>query len=54
MSVIAGIGKALGAEVLTGARPLKGRVLPKRMWKLAVMAVALLALVALVALIPVI
>jgi hypothetical protein len=52
LSVIAGIGKALGAEVLsTGARPAKGKVLPKRKWVLVVMALALGALFAIVALI---
>jgi hypothetical protein len=45
LSVITGIGKALGAEVLsTGARPAKGKVLPKRKWVLVVMALALGAL----------
>ena len=52
MSVIAGIGKAVGAEVLTtGARPTRGRVFPKRKWKLVVMALAMGALFAFVALI---
>ena len=39
MSVIAGVGKALRAQVLTtGARPPKGRVFPERKWKSVVMA----------------
>jgi hypothetical protein len=52
MSVIAGIGKALGAEVFTtGARPAKGRVFTKRKWKLVMMALAVGALFAFLALI---
>jgi len=52
MSVIAGVGKAIGAEVLTtGATPARGRVFLKRKCKLVVMAVALIALSVLVALI---
>jgi hypothetical protein len=52
MSVIAGIGKALGAEVFTtGARPAKGRVFTKRKWKLVMMALAVGALFAFFALI---
>jgi Beta-propeller repeat len=53
MSIIAGVGKAVCAEVLTGARPARGRVLPKRKWKLVVLALALPALLAFVALIAV-
>jgi hypothetical protein len=52
MSVIAGIGKALGAEAFTtGARPAKGRVLPKSKWKLVMVALAVGALFAYLALI---
>jgi len=52
MSVIAGVGKAIGAEVLTtGATPARGRVFLKRKCKLVVMAVALITLSVLVALI---
>src|SRR5215217_2364757 len=52
-SVIAGVGKTLRAQVLTaaGARPPKGRVFPKRKWKLVVMAVAMGVLFAFLALI---
>jgi hypothetical protein len=50
MSVVAGSGKAAGAEVLRGARPANGRVYSKRKWKLVVLALALLALLAFVAL----
>src|SRR5215213_7149528 len=52
MSVVAGLGKALGAEVFTtGARPAKGRVFTKRKWKLVMMALAVGALFAFFALI---
>src|SRR5215208_1798008 len=52
MSVVAGLGKALGAEVFTtGARPAKGRVFTKRKWKLVMMALAVGALFAFLALI---
>jgi hypothetical protein len=45
MSVIAGIGKALGAEVFTtGARPAKGRVFTKSKGKLVMLALAVGAL----------
>jgi hypothetical protein len=50
MSVVAGVGKAAGAEVLTaGARP-AGRAFPTTKWALViVVAVALLGLAALIA-----
>ncbi len=51
MSVVAGVGKAAGAEVLTGARP-AGRAFPSTKRTLVVLAAALLALFAFVALIP--
>ena len=52
MSVIAGVGKALRAQVLTtGARPAKGRVFLKRKWKVVVMALAVGVLFAFLALI---
>ena len=51
MSVIAGLAKAAGAEVLIRDEAHRGRVLPKRKWKLVVMALALVALVAFAALI---
>jgi len=52
MSLIAGVGKPLGAGVLTtGARPAKGRVFPEGKWKLVVMALAVGALFAFLALI---
>jgi hypothetical protein len=44
MSVVAGVGKATGAEVLRGARPAKGRAFPTT--KRALVVVALLALLA--------
>src|SRR5687768_16589421 len=52
MSVVAGVGTAAGAEVLTGARPAGGRAFPKTK-KALVVAVTLFALAALIpALIP--
>jgi hypothetical protein len=52
MSVIAGIGKALGAEVFTtGARRNKGRVFTKSKWKVVMMGLAVGALFAFLALI---
>jgi hypothetical protein len=50
MSVIAGVAKAAGAKMLTGARPTT-RVFPKRNWMLVV-AVAQLALLTFALLIP--
>jgi hypothetical protein len=52
MSVAAGVGKAAGAaEMLTGARPARGRAYP-RMKSALVVAVTLLALAAFAGLIP--
>ena len=47
MSVVAGLGKAAGAEVLTGTRPVRGRAFP-RTKRVMMVAVALLALAGLV------
>ena len=52
MSVVAGVSKAAGTEVLTGTRPATRRALPRTKRALVVMSVALLALVAFAALIP--
>ena len=52
MSVVAGLGKAAGAEVLVGARPANGRVYSKTKKALVVLAGALLVLIAFAALIP--
>ena len=52
MSVVAGLGKAAGAEVLRGARPANGRVYSKTKKALVVLAGALLVLIAFAALIP--
>ena len=52
MSVVAGVGKAAGAEVLTGTRPATRRAFPSTKRTLVVLAAALLALVALATLIP--
>src|SRR5215218_10924270 len=52
MSVVAGVSKAAGTEVLTGTRPATRRALPRTNRVLVVMAVALLAIVAFAILIP--
>jgi hypothetical protein len=51
MSIIAGVGKAASAKVLTGRRPTT-RVFPNATWTLVVKALVLLALVAFAVLIP--
>ena len=52
MSVVAGLGKAAGAEVLSGARSAREKASPTAKKALGVLAVALLALLAFAALIP--
>jgi hypothetical protein len=47
MAVVTGVGKAAGAQVLTGARP-TGSALPRTKWAWVTMAVALLAFAALI------
>jgi hypothetical protein len=50
MSVVASVGKAAGAEMLTGARPVRGRALPTA--KKALVAITLLVLAAFATMIP--
>jgi hypothetical protein len=52
MSVVSGLGKAAGAEVLRGTRHARGKALPKTKKALVVVAVALLVLAAFAAMIP--